>query len=112
MKVEILSPRPDHFEAFKRDRCRFIPEVRGCYALTTFSGVVLYIGRSSNLRRRMRSHLDDPKKTGIGTFGRASLFYWLNCADDSNVERTWMNIHIHCEGSLPDLNRIYASTSV
>jgi hypothetical protein len=58
--IESLPPRK---EAFRRSDERFMPENPGCYVLTTFLGVVLYIGLAQNLRRRMSQHLDNPQKT-------------------------------------------------
>ncbi len=79
--------------------------------MTSFAKVVLYIGLTNNLRRRMNNHLDSPKKTGGTKIGRAVLFFWIESADTNKIERTWMNIHIQCEGSLPELNSVYSPTS-
>jgi hypothetical protein len=111
MNVEELVPQPTHCETFKRSRERFIPEKPGCYVLTTFSKSVLYVGLTNNLRKRMNDHLDSPTKTGETKLGRAVLFFWIESADTNKIERTWMNIHIQCEGSLPELNSMYSPTS-
>ncbi len=103
-----LVPRPAHWNAFRRSKERFVPEMSGCYVLSTFSGVVLYIGQATNLRRRMNNHLNNPGKTESTALGRAVLFHWLECSDIAMIERTWMNIHIQQEGALPVLNRAYA----
>ncbi|MGE8941606.1 GIY-YIG nuclease family protein [Leptospira interrogans] len=112
MNVSELMPQPLRREAFKRSRECFIPAMPGCYALTPFSGVVLYIGQTANLRRRMNEHLDSPEKVGVTRLGRAALFHWLECSATSMIERTWMNVHFQHEGVLPELNRIYAPVSV
>jgi hypothetical protein len=111
MNTSGLVPFPSHWDAFRRSRARFVPEAPGCYVLSTFSRVVLYIGQATNLRRRMNNHLDNPDKTESTVLGRAALFHWLECADIATIERTWMNIHIQQEGVLPILNRAYAPVS-
>lgn len=112
MNVSELVPRPQQHETFKRNRCRFVPERSGCYALTTFLGVVLYVGLASNLRQRMGQHLDSPEKTRETAKGRAVLFHWLETQAINKVERTWLNIHIQHEGTLPELNKVYSPISV
>lgn len=111
MNIDELVPQPSRCETFKRNRERFIPETSGCYVLTTFSKTVLYVGLTDNLRRRINEHLDDPRKTGETPSGRAVLFHWIETLDTNKVERTWMNIHIQHEGSLPLLNGMYSPTS-
>jgi hypothetical protein len=39
------------------------------------------------------------------------LFHWLETNDINTVERTWMNIHIQHEGTLPPLNKVYSPVS-
>jgi GIY-YIG catalytic domain len=112
MNVSELVPQPQGCESFLRSRCRFVPETSGCYALTTFSKVVLYVGLATSLRKRMNDHLDSPEKTHRTEKGRAILFHWLETTDINAVERTWMNIHIQHEGALPLLNRVYSPVSV
>jgi hypothetical protein len=111
MNIDKLVPSPSHCEPFNRRRRRFVPEKPGCYVLTTFLKVVLYIGLADNLRRRMTNHLDDPKKTNATKSGRAVLFFWIEGSKTRKVERTWMNIHNENEGRLPELNRIYSPTA-
>lgn len=110
MNVERLNPAPPFCETFMRSRERFVPEVPGCYVLTTYSRVVLYIGLAKNLRRRMNDHLDNPVKTEETRLGRAILFYWIKTLDLNLIERTWLNTHIEHEGALPLLNSIYSPT--
>jgi len=108
MNIENLVPLPKQRESFKRSRCRFVPVGSGCYVLTTFLGVVLYVGLATNLRERMNQHLDNPQKTRETSKGRAVLFHWLETQEVHKVERTWMNIHIQFEGTLPELNKLYS----
>ena len=111
MKLDLLVPRPLASEAFRRNRERFIPTKPGCYALTTFAREVLYIGLTVNLRRRVNEHLDSAEKTELTIHGRAVLFHWLETTEINKVERTWLNIHLLNEGSLPVLNSVYSPTS-
>jgi hypothetical protein len=112
MNINQLIPPPVNSETFKRDREKYIPKSAGCYALTTFTNEVLYIGLTNNLRRKMNEHLDNPNKTKVTELGRAVLFYWLESEDTNKVERTWLNTHIQNEGVMPILNSIYSPTSV
>jgi predicted GIY-YIG superfamily endonuclease len=111
MKILELVPPPKQCETFKRSRARFVPEGSGCYALTTFSKEVLYIGLSTNLRRRMNEHLNSPDKIGETRVGRAVLFFWLESDNISKVERAWQNMHVQHEGHLPELNRLNSPVS-
>jgi hypothetical protein len=110
MNISELVPQPTHCESFKRNRERFVPEESGCYVLTTFSRIVLYVGLADNLRRRMNDHLDDPVKTDETRLGRAVLFHWIVSPDTNKIERTWMNTHAVHEGAYPILNKVYSPT--
>ncbi|MGD0908562.1 MAG: GIY-YIG nuclease family protein [Candidatus Acidiferrales bacterium] len=88
-----------------------MPETSGCYVLTTFEKLVLYVGLATNLRRRMNEHLDSPEKTRATEKGRSVLFHWLETPDINKVERTWLNIHVQHEGAYPPLNKIYSPVS-
>src|SRR5206468_12902185 len=110
MNLSSLIPQPSAFETFNRSRLIYIPDKPGCYVLCSFSRVVLYIGLSKNLRRRMNEHLDNYEKTRETALGRAVLFYWLEGLELNKLERTWLNIHIQHEGALPTLNRFYSPT--
>ena len=111
MNISELVPQPTHRDSFRRNRERFIPDTTGCYVLTTFSQVVLYIGLAKNLRRRMNDHLDNDQKRSETKLGRAVYFHWIEASDPNKIERTWMNIHIQHEGMLPTLNSIFSPTS-
>jgi hypothetical protein len=112
MNISELVPQPSHCEAFRRNRERFVPDRPGCYVLTTFDKTVIYVGLATSLRQRMDNHLEDPIKTAETKFGRAIWFHWIETSDIEKIERTWMNIHIQCEGSLPPLNRVYSPVSI
>jgi hypothetical protein len=110
MNIVELVPQPTDSQPFSRSRERFVPARAGCYVLTTFEMIVLYIGLTDNLRRRMGQHLDNPEKTGLTKVGRAIFFHWCETGDTRKIERTWFNIHIQHEGGLPELNRVYSPT--
>lgn len=110
MKLECLDPRPDRVERFARRNDKFVPDVAGCYALSTFDGTVLYVGLATNLRRRFAQHLDNPEKTRETRLGRAVEFHWIETDDINRIERTWLNIHVHHEGRYPVLNKVYSPT--
>jgi hypothetical protein len=112
MNLSHLVPQPTAFETFKRNRLIFVPDRPGCYVLCSFDRVVLYIGLSKDLRRRMNDHLDSRQKTQETPLGRAVFLYWLENPDLNKVERTWLNIHIQQEGALPILNSIYSPVSI
>jgi excinuclease UvrABC nuclease subunit len=112
MNISAISPNAQHYETFSRNRCKFVPQCSGCYVLTTFTNVVLYVGLAKNLRARMSDHLNDPEKNRETPLGRAVLFHWLETNDTLVVERTWMNIHVQHEGKLPILNTVYSPVSV
>lgn len=112
MTIDKLIPPPTNRENFKHSSLRFVPEAAGCYVLTTFDNVVLYIGQAVNLRRRMNDHLNDPRKTGLTAQGRAFFFYWLEYEVIGTLERTWLNIHGEYEPRYPILNSIYSPVSV
>lgn len=113
MNIDKLSPPPIGREAFNRSRLRNIPSESGCYALTTFSREVLYIGLTVNLRNRMNNHLDNPAKNIATPSGRAVLFYWLTieAGELNKLERTWLNIHVENEGKFPLLNKMFSPTA-
>ena len=112
MNVATLVPQPTHVETFKRSRERFVPEKSGCYALTTVTRVVLYVGLARNLRKRINNHLDSEAKVGATAHGRAALFFWIESHEIEKIERTWMNIHIQHEGGLPVLNSVFSPVSI
>jgi hypothetical protein len=59
----------------------------------------------------MVQHLDTPQKVAPTPLGRATWIYWLDTLDTNKVERTWLNMHLLAEGSLPVLNSLYSPTA-
>ena len=105
MNVGELVPPPIRAEPFRRDRQSHVPAVAGCYALTTLTGLILYVGLTVNLRARMGNHLDTPEKVSPTPHGRAVFFHWLAPADTQAVERAWLNAHQLATGLRPVLNK-------
>lgn len=112
MNVLDLKPQPEFKESFHPSREKFVTSKAGCYVLSTFAGVVLYVGLAKNLRRRMHEHLENSEKTAETPLGRAILFHWIESTDLNTVERTWLNVHLQYEGTLPILNKIYSPVSI
>lgn len=112
MTIDMLNPAPSNRENFKRNAMKFVPDKSGCYVLTTFGGVILYVGQALNIRNRMNNHLDDPQKTAETPLGRAIFFYWLEYDNIGMLERTWLNTHVEHEGAYPVLNKVYSPVSV
>jgi hypothetical protein len=111
MHISLLDPAPTAKCLFKRKEQRLVPDAAGCYVLTTFEGEVLYVGLSVSLKSRLGQHLDDKRKTGPTSLGRAFFFHWVERTDLERVERTWMNTHTLHEGKLPELNGAYSPVS-
>ncbi len=110
MNVNALIHAPVNNEPFQLNRNMYVPDQPGCYILTTFNGDILYIGRSDNLRRRMKEHLDDKGKTSLTADGRASTFYWLDGIEfPEEIEAGWVNSFQSAEGRLPIMNKIFPS---
>lgn len=111
MKVQrLLPPITDH-DTFARHCLRFVPKVPGCYVLTTFSGDILYVGLSQDLRRRLGQHLEDPRKTSSCALGRAILMHWRKTSELEGTERAWLNQHEVEDGGLPPLNSVHSPIS-
>ena len=112
MKIDKLDPLPSGKVAFQLARRNFVPAESGCYAIATFEGHVLYVGRTKMLRRRFSEHLENVKMTSATSEGRAFFFHWLERDDIEKVERTWMNDCKVADGKTPILNSVDASISI
>ena len=110
MKIDQLKPLPAKKLKFHLSQAKYVPDSSGCYVITTFDAEILYIGLAINLRKRCEQHLDSPQKTSETPLGRAFWFWHLQWSRDhlENLERSWMNLHLAQEGSLPFLNKIYS----
>lgn len=109
MNVANLKPSPIHQEVFVRARKKFVPKDEGCYALVTFEGQVLYVGKTNDLNRRFIQHLDNQEKTSPTSEGRAFYFHWWICENISRIESTWLNDCVIADGKLPILNKLISN---
>lgn len=106
MNVANLHPPPQEKVLFQLSVYLQVPEASGCYVLTSFEAIILYIGKSKNLQRRFEQHLDNLAKTQFTPQGRAVWFHWL-LYDELHLnalERGWLNEHAAMEGNWPILN--------
>lgn len=111
MNVNQLEPLPTEKLRFDFSQSKFLPEGAGCYVLAHFSGRILYVGLTNNLRRRIEEHLGNEEKSNKTDHGRAFFVYWRVTEDTGRVERTWMASHMAVEGELPILNKIFSPVS-
>ncbi|MFK7827652.1 MAG: GIY-YIG nuclease family protein [Oligoflexales bacterium] len=95
---------------FCRSKSELVEEINGVYALTNFTGTVLYIGKSINIKRRFLEHIDTPSKNSLTYQGRTFWFFYQECEKDceTKVERGLLLTSILNSGKLPPLNKIYA----
>lgn len=87
------------------------PEAPGCYALTNFSGDVLYIGQAHSLRSRLLQHFGLGKHNESTRHGRISLVRVLVLEGKGQLnayERGWLNQCLLADGELPPLNLVSA----
>lgn len=113
MNVAELVPVIKERYQFTFEFHKFVPQVAGCYVLTTFDGHVLYVGLTDDLHRRFGEHRDNRVKCAPTPQGTAFWFYHLTLseADTHRVERTWLNGHMDAHGALPILNKINSPTT-
>ena len=107
MNVLELNPKPQNRIEFHFNKLKFLPEKEGCYVITNYSGDILYIGLTNNLKARYKQHLDTPKKVELTEIGIAYYFYYLIINDENKLnkfERGWLNHYELVEGKLPILN--------
>lgn len=113
MKVEQLNPRPNRRADFSLAAFKMVPKISGCYVLTTYDGVILYIGLATNLNVRFLQHLDNPEKTNPTADGKAVGFYYLeyDAGNLPKLERTWLNQVLNIRGQHPILNKMSSPIS-
>jgi hypothetical protein len=111
VRPEQLSPKPDQKTRFAWSHYVTVPDQPGCYALSTYSGDVIYVGLATkSIRSRMGCHLDTEAKRRRNELGVPFWFDYL-LADSSKVEaieRGWMNQAILSDGEMPTLNKVYS----
>jgi hypothetical protein len=116
MRVERLSPCPDHKTQFAWSSHVTVPDVTvpdqpGCYALATYHGDVLYVGLATvSIRSRMGNHFDTAAKRRGSDAGVPFWFYYLvwPAIEVAPVERGWMNQAVLADGEMPPLNKVYS----
>ena len=111
MIISDLIPTIEKTEEFDYSKYKRIPKLSGCYVISNFEFIILYIGKAVNLQNRYLQHLDTPEKTSLTRFGKAFWFSYTLKKDEfeiSKLERGWLN-HFELEhGELPLLNKIHA----
>lgn len=110
MKYFELHPKPENKIEFHLSKLKFIPEREGCYMISNFSGDIMYIGLTNNLKIRFKQHLNSTKKVELTKIGIAFYFFYLLVNDKNKLnqlERGWLNHYELVEGKLPILNTIH-----
>lgn len=108
MRVSMLDPRFTSRFRFERRSEFDVVDSSGCYALANVNDEVLYVGQSTNLRRRFIQHLDDREKTGPTVGGLAHWFYFFE-VPTSELKRTedaLLSRYKFLTTQLPPLNRV------
>ena len=84
-----------------------VPILPGCYALANIHDDVLYIGQTTNLRRRMEDHRNDFRMNQRTHLGISSWFYYWNTPinDLRSVESQLFVKYKFVHGEWPPLNR-------
>jgi hypothetical protein len=108
VKYDQLVPYPSFKKVFSYSVSFQVPEVSGCYVITNFSEEILYIGLSRCLKKRFCQHLDSPKKTQSGSYGKPSFFNYLLSEEHflEKIERTWIHQFEILHGCLPVFNKV------
>ncbi len=100
MNYNKLSPTPVDEVKFIKSFAPNVPEKSGCYVLTDSKGIILYIGKSNDLRERFLAHL--------GT-KRAVAFYFIWVLYDKSkikaLEIQWFRTYKRNNaGQIPKMN--------
>ncbi len=108
MKVETLIPAPDQQTRFAWSHHVTVPAEPGCYALVTYGGDVLYVGKATSIRNRMGKHLETPEKRKGSPLGVPFWFWYIvrPANEVGPIESGWMNQAILEDGDRPFLNKI------
>ena len=111
MRVGCLSPCPKLYTQFAWSHHVTVPKVPGCYALVTYSGILLYVGlASASIADRMATHLKTEEKRKGSADGVPCWLYYIECPaiEVNALERGWMNRAILEDGDIPPLNKVYS----
>jgi hypothetical protein len=107
MQVDDLKPQPQCTIRFLWSSLDYAPQAAGCYVLATFDKKVLYVGlASSDIRSRMRSHLQDPNKIASPGIGMPFWFFFIEAPSQSvnSIERGWLHECLLADGQWPVFN--------
>src|SRR5579862_3449642 len=111
MRLSSLRPAFERSAQFEYRFLRALPATAGCYALSTASDEILYIGQARSLQSRLLQHWENGRHKESTIHGRISRVSVIEVADPAALnayERGWIN---QCEledGALPALNKISA----
>lgn len=108
MNVTKLVPQPVERIQFHLRMKKHVPAKTGCYVLTTFDGLVLYVGLATSLANRFAQHCETKEKCDPTADGRAFWFYFLevDSKELNRLERTWLNQFSAIHGRRPILNKV------
>ena len=109
MEAGELRPGIERRVSFTLSSGGIVPDQPGCYALTTFSGEIVYIGQTDDLNRRFAEHCGDPDKRVMTPFGVVQFLQFRRCplSDLNDLESTWTNQYeMRNGGELPYLGRL------
>lgn len=108
MKVTDLDAGLSNPIPFRLSESLSAPEQSGCYVLSNIYNDVLYVGQTSDLRRRMEQHLADDRMTDRTSLGLASWFSWrlVDSSELRSLEDRLLFRFKAAEGRLPLLNRV------
>lgn len=100
-KINFIKKKLEHkFISIYAESC-------GVYVITTFQGKVLYIGKSKNIKQRMKQHLKS-NKTQTTPVGAAFWVNYITCNEHMaySLEKGLISTYILNEGKLPYHNKI------
>ena len=97
---------------FSKQKEKKVAKESGIYLLTNFSGDILYIGISVNLRRRFNEHIQSSKAFALTPKGKSFWFYYSLCHETQHrsLERGLLSQVELNEGKLPWFNQVRAPT--
>ena len=109
MLVADLRPPTERSLPFRRFAAMRIHPAAGCYALSTSGGTIVYIGRTTNLARRIGEHLDAPEKQEPTPAGRTATVSYRRCPPKNlpDLEAHWIDqFEASNSGRLPWFNKV------
>ncbi|MCL2521312.1 MAG: GIY-YIG nuclease family protein [Erysipelotrichales bacterium] len=109
MKVNKLIPKIEKKTLFLASHEIHVPDLPGCYVITTMDDDILYIGKADRrISERFKQHIKNKDKKSITQDGLGYYFYYLvlETKDCVDVENSWLMFFQNYEGRLPILNKI------